>query len=59
MTADKYKKMKRLVIVIGVIVAVLSMLVAYSSKAHDHQTSGTMKLNAGIVTANFPRLHCL
>jgi catechol 2,3-dioxygenase-like lactoylglutathione lyase family enzyme len=52
MTADhKNKKMKRLIILFGVIVAVLSMLIAYSTKAQEKQTINTMKLNAGIITS--------
>ena len=42
--------MKRLIILFGVIVAVLSMLIAYSTKAQDKQKINTMKLNAGIIT---------
>ncbi|MBA4055983.1 MAG: hypothetical protein C0490_14810 [Marivirga sp.] len=51
MTVDKNKKMKRLIIVFGVIVAVLSMLIAYSTKAQGQQKLNSIKLNAGIVTA--------
>ncbi len=43
--------MKRLIIIVGVAVAVLSMLIAYSSKAQDKTNSTSMKLNAGIVTS--------
>ena len=49
MTVDKNKKMRRLIIVFGVIVAVLSMLIAYSTKAQDQQNTNSVRPNAGII----------
>ena len=49
----KRKKMRRLIILFGVIVAFLSMLIAYSTKAQEGQNLNTMKLNSGIITTKF------
>ena len=43
--------MKRLIVLFGIIVAVLSMLIAYSTQAQDQKEIHTMKLNAGIITS--------
>lgn len=44
--------MKKLVIILGIIIGIASMLVAYTASAQTQpKTTHTMKLNAGIVTS--------
>lgn len=50
MNDEKYKQMKKLIIVIGIVVGIIGMLIAYSAKSQHQLTIKSIKLNATIIT---------
>jgi hypothetical protein len=53
MEGSKYKLMKKLIIVIGIIAAILAILIPFSTKNRLQKIPHVIKRNAGIITLEF------
>ena len=53
MEGAKYKLMKKLIIAIGIVAAILAILIPFSAKNRLHKIPNTIKRNAGIIMSGF------